>query len=155
MVRVASDRGDDGVRVAQSDGADVDHAVRQHDRLHQRVPVCLDEARHHACVFQVHGLRVRTDPGLDIGPVAHRDDAAVGHCYRFGGGLPFIDGENSSGEHEIGSGHPISMAATTCAGGKFGYAPPNSGRSIERSAASGMWACTVPPSIAHCMRPTV
>jgi hypothetical protein len=72
--------------VAHRDGPDVDHAIGQHDGLHHRMPVRLDEARHEAAVAEFDGLGAGSDPPGDVGSVADRDDPSVGHRERFGGG---------------------------------------------------------------------
>ena len=84
---LAPDRVDDVVRVVHGDRPDVDHPVGQHDRFHQRVPVRLNEAGHHTAVADVYALRSGADPALDVRPTADRDDAAIGHRERLGGGL--------------------------------------------------------------------
>ena len=101
---LAPDRGDDVVGVAHRDRPDVDHAVGQHDRLHQRMPVRLDEAGHHAAVAEFDDLGSGADPALDLGPIADRDDAAVGHRQRLGGGLEVIDGEDGPGNDQVSGG---------------------------------------------------
>ena len=93
---LAPDRVDDVVRVAHGDRPDVDHPVRQHDGLHQRMAVRLHESRHDAAVAYVDVLRPGADPALDIRPVTDGDDAAIGHRERLGGGSCVVDGENGS-----------------------------------------------------------
>jgi hypothetical protein len=62
--------------------------------------VCLDKPRHHTAV-NIERLRPRPDPVLDVGPVADRDDATVGHGQGFGGGLEFVDGEYGSENDQV------------------------------------------------------
>ena len=41
----------------------------------------------------------------DVGPVAHRDDPAVGHGERLGGGPGVVDGQHGSGNDDVCGGH--------------------------------------------------
>ena len=59
---LAADGGDDVVGAGHRDGPDVDEPVGQHDRLHQRMPVRLDEPGHHAAVAEFDDVGVGPDP---------------------------------------------------------------------------------------------
>ena len=118
---LAPDRVHDGVGVAHRDGPDVDHAVGQHDRLHQRMSVRLDESRHHAAIADVQHLRVGSDQRLDVGPGADGDEPAVGHGQRLGRGCFGVDGQDCSVDDKVCGGHEdifrdFSRAVSICAG---------------------------------------
>ena len=102
-----ADRRDNFVGSGDGDGPDVDDAVRQRDRLHQRMTVRLDESRHYAAVADIDGLGVGADEALDVGPVAHRDDAAIGYGKRLRRGPGLIDGQHGSGDDDICGGHGV------------------------------------------------
>ena len=93
---LGADRGDDVVGLGNRDRPDVDHPVRQRDRLHQRMPVRLDQTGQHASVADIDHLGVRPDQRLDVGPAADGGDSAVGYCHRLGGGLCVVDGQDCS-----------------------------------------------------------
>jgi hypothetical protein len=95
------DRVDDHLGVADGDGPDVDHAVGQHDGLHQRMSVRLDQPGHDAAVAEFDGLGVGPDPPGDIGPIADRDDPPVGHRQRPGGGTGLVHGQHGSENDQV------------------------------------------------------
>ena len=70
-------RVDDIVGIADGDRPDVDHAVGQHDRLHQRMAMCLNESRHHTTITGIEHFGTGSDPSLDLGSIADGDDPAV------------------------------------------------------------------------------
>ena len=96
---------DDLVGVAHRDRPDVHQPIGQRDRLHQRMAMCLNESRHHAAVADIDGLGVRADESGHLGPVTDRDDPAVGHRQRLGGGPGVVDGQDGSGDDDVCSGH--------------------------------------------------
>ena len=98
-------RGDDLVGVADGDRPDVDHAVRQHDRLHQRMAVCLNESGHHAAVTDIDGLRCRARSGSRrrLGRRPRRCGRPTPPAPRRWAGL--VDGQDGSGDDEICGRH--------------------------------------------------
>lgn len=80
------DRRDDVAGVGDRDRPDVHQPIRQRDRLHQRMPVRLDQSGQHAAVADVEDLGVGPDERIDVGVAADVDYPTVGHGQRFGGG---------------------------------------------------------------------
>ena len=93
---LGTDRGDDVVGPGNRDRPDVDQPVRKRDRLHQRVPVRLDQTGQHTAVADIDHLGVRPDQRLDVGPAADGRDSAIDYCHRLGGGLCVVDRQDCS-----------------------------------------------------------
>ena len=129
---------DDGVGVAHRDGPDVDHPVGQHDRLHQRMPVRLDESGHHAAVADVDDLACRARSAARC-----RHGCRPRRCGRRPRPAPrrwvasFVDGQHGSVDDKVSGRHGPSSRERTVASckGSFPRAVSISGGcAVRRSA---------------------
>ena len=101
------DSSDDGAGVGDRHRPDVDQPIRQRDRLHQRVPMRLDQPRQRTAIADVDDVGVGPDERFDVGPAADGCYSTVGHCHRLRGGLCVVDGQNCSVDDKFGFGHTV------------------------------------------------
>jgi hypothetical protein len=63
-----------------------------------------------AAVPESEHLRIRADPGIDVGPLPDRDDVAVGHRERLRGGLCIVDRANCSLNDQVSDGRGVILS---------------------------------------------